>query len=114
MADPAAGGSADGPPRHRGHRDVPVLLRLERLLRPVPLLQREPEQLDAVVGTGLLPDPPRGRVEPGHRRHRTDHRAGDRGVLLRSEGVRARRDPDWSQRMKIAVVGGGSTYTPEL
>src|SRR5882672_10092513 len=34
--------------------------------------------------------------------------------LRRAEGIRPRCHPDWSQRMKIAVVGGGSTYTPEL
>ena len=35
-------------------------------------------------------------------------------VLLRAEGLHRRRDPDRSQGMKLAVVGGGSTYTPEL
>src|SRR6266516_142217 len=114
MAHAVQGGLADGPAGHRGHRDVPVLLRLERLLRSVPLHQREPGQLDHLTGHSLVPYPPRGRVEPGHRGDRAGHRPSDHRLLLRAEGVRTRRHPDWSQRMKIAVVGGGSTYTPEL
>src|SRR5262249_14744474 len=40
--------------------------------------------------------------------------AGDRAVLLRPEGVHRGRDPDGGEGMKLAVVGAGSTYTPEL
>src|SRR6185312_9337482 len=35
-------------------------------------------------------------------------------VLRRAEGLRRGRHPDGGQGMKVAVVGGGSTYTPEL
>src|SRR5262249_27816997 len=30
------------------------------------------------------------------------------------EGVRRGRNTDWSQGMKLTVIGAGSTYTPEL
>ena len=42
------------------------------------------------------------------------HGAGDRPLLPRAEGVRRGRDADGGEGMKIAVIGGGSTYTPEL
>ena len=35
-------------------------------------------------------------------------------LLPRAEGVRRRRDADRGEGMKLAVVGAGSTYTPEL
>ena len=35
-------------------------------------------------------------------------------VLLRAEGLRRGHHADGGQGMKVAVVGGGSTYTPEL
>src|SRR4029077_4765379 len=35
-------------------------------------------------------------------------------LLPRPEGVRGGRDADGGERMKLAVIGGGSTYTPEL
>ena len=35
-------------------------------------------------------------------------------LLPRAEGLRRGRHPDGGEGMKIAVVGGGSTYTPEL
>ena len=41
------GHPADGQARHRGGRAVPVLLLLERLLRPADLRPREPGRLDA-------------------------------------------------------------------
>ena len=40
--------------------------------------------------------------------------AGDHRVLLRPEGLRRGRHADGGEGMKLAVVGGGSTYTPEL
>ncbi len=76
VADAAAGGRCRWPgPGIAATAHVPVLLRLERLLRPVPLHQREPEQLDAVAGPGLVPQPartstgtwsPRRRSSPSH------------------------------------------------
>ena len=47
-------------------------------------------------------------------RRRARHAAGDRAVLPRPARLRRGRHADRSQRMKVAVVGGGSTYTPEL
>ena len=40
--------------------------------------------------------------------------AGDHSLLPRAARVRRGRHPDRGQGMKVAVVGGGSTYTPEL
>ena len=40
--------------------------------------------------------------------------ARDRPLLPRPEGVRRGRHADGGEGMKIAVIGGGSTYTPEL
>src|SRR5580765_3033957 len=40
--------------------------------------------------------------------------ARDHRVLSRAEGFRRRRNSHGSKGMKIAVIGGGSTYTPEL
>src|SRR3954466_9383987 len=53
-------------------------------------------------------------MEPDDGRDAARDGAGDRRLLPRAEGVRRRRDLDRGQRMKIAVIGGGSTYTPEL
>src|SRR6185503_11726489 len=38
----------------------------------------------------------------------------DRAVPRRPEGLRGGRDADGGQGMKVAVIGAGSTYTPEL
>ena len=40
--------------------------------------------------------------------------ARDHRLLPRAEGLRRGRHADGGQGMKIAVIGGGSTYTPEL
>ena len=40
--------------------------------------------------------------------------AGRRPVLPRPEGVRRGRDADGGEGVKLAVIGAGSTYTPEL
>src|SRR4051794_29661507 len=53
-------------------------------------------------------------MEPDDGRDAARDGAGDRRLLPRAEGLRRRRDLDRGQRMKIAVIGGGSTYTPEL
>src|SRR5215467_2529642 len=71
-------------------------------------------QLDHVARPRVVPDPEQHQMEPGHRRDRHHHHSGQRAVLLRPEGIRAGRDAHGSQRMKFAVIGGGSTYTPEL
>jgi ABC-type glycerol-3-phosphate transport system permease component len=53
-----------------------------------------------------------GAVEPDHGRDAALHGAGDHRLLPRAAGVRRGRDPDRGEGMKVAVVGGGSTYTP--
>src|SRR5262249_17178614 len=53
-------------------------------------------------------------VEPDGGRDAARDGPGDRPLLPRAEGLRRGRDADGGQGMKIAVVGGGSTYTPEL
>src|SRR5262249_41828786 len=49
-----------------------------------------------------------------HGRHRARDGTGDPALLPGPEGVHRGRHADGGQGMKIAVVGGGSTYTPEL
>src|SRR5262245_16618882 len=53
-------------------------------------------------------------MEPDDGRHAARDGAGDHRLLPRPEGVRRGRDADRGEGMKVAVVGGGSTYTPEL
>src|SRR4029450_7755768 len=60
------------------------------------------------------PDDLPGAVEPDDGRDAALHVARDPRLLPRAAGVRRGRDPDRGEGMKIAVVGGGSTYTPEL
>ena len=61
-----------------------------------------------------VPQPAPGAVEPHHGGDAARDVAGDRHLLPRPEGVRRGHHADGGQGMKIAVVGGGSTYTPEL
>ncbi len=67
--------------------------------------------LDRTVGVPVVAP---GAVEPDDGRDAARDGAGDRDLLPRAEGVRRGRDADGSEGMKIAVVGAGSTYTPEL
>src|SRR5262249_34403597 len=67
--------------------------------------------LDRPLG---IPLPAPGAVEPDHGRDAPRDGAGDRALLRRAEGVRRRRHSHRSQGMKLAVIGAGSTYTPEL
>src|SRR5881227_1573243 len=53
-------------------------------------------------------------MESHHGGDRADHGAGDRAVRVRAEVLRQGYYVHGSQGMKLAVVGGGSTYTPEL
>src|SRR6266480_5081787 len=53
-------------------------------------------------------------MEPDHGCDSVGDGAGDRDLLPRPARVRRRRNAHGGQGMKIAVVGGGSTYTPEL
>ena len=55
-----------------------------------------------------------GAVEPDDGGDAARDGAGDRPLLPRAEGVRRGRHADGGEGMKIAVIGGGSTYTPEL
>src|ERR687885_1670106 len=66
-------------------------------LRARPIQERAPHQLESDDGRNAAGDG-----------------AGDHRVLLRAEGVHRGRDPHRGEGMKLAVVGGGSTYTPEL
>src|SRR5206468_12818802 len=55
-----------------------------------------------------------GAVEPDHGGDAARDVAGDHPVLPRAARLRRGDHPDRSEGMKVAVVGGGSTYTPEL
>src|SRR5262249_13411368 len=92
----------------------PVLLLLERLLWAAAVHQRERERVDAVTRTGVVSLVAPCRLESRLRRDHADPDTGRGPLLLRPEGFRAGRDTDGSEGVKIAVVGGGSTYTPEL
>ncbi len=109
-----AGGHPDDQAGDRRRRLVRVLQLLERLLRAADLRQREPGRLDAQLRARVLQERPPHELEPDDGRDVAGHGAGDRRVLLRAEGVHRRRDAHRGEGMKIAVVGGGSTYTPEL
>src|SRR6266545_4074653 len=53
-------------------------------------------------------------MEPHHGGDAARDGAGDHPLLPGAEGFRRGRDADGGEGMKIAVIGGGSTYTPEL
>ncbi len=91
---------------------LPLLL--EGLLRAAPLHRRELLELDALRLVGAVPDALPGPMEPDHGGDPPLHGPGDRPLLLRPEGVRRGRDAHRGEGMKVAVVGAGSTYTPEL
>src|SRR3954453_13552674 len=107
--DPATGQAGD-----RRRRAVQLPLRLERLLRPAAVHGRERRPLDAVGRAGAVPDDLPGPVEPDDDGHAAVHGAGDRRLLRRPEGVRRGRHADGGEGMRVAVIGAGSTYTPEL
>src|SRR5262249_13350913 len=70
--------------------------------------------LGRVNRTRSVPEPAPGAVAAHDGGDAADHGAGDRALLPCTACVRRRRDADWSEGMKVAVVGAGSTYTPEL
>ena len=99
----------------RGGRAVLVPLHLERLLPAAALRRREPATT--------------GSLSIGLSQFRSLHQVQWNltmaatllvmvpvivAVLPRPEGVRRGRHADRGEGMKVAVVGGGSTYTPEL
>src|SRR5262249_42304010 len=103
--------------RDRRRRAVQLPLLLERFLRAAAVHRREPGPLDPVGRALAVPHPAPGAVEPDDGGDDPVHGAGDRALLRRPTGVRRRRDVDGGQGMtglKVAVIGGGSTYTPEL
>ena len=66
------------------------------------------------LGPVAVPHPVPGRVEPDDDGHDPLHGAGHRALLRGAEGVRRGRHAHRGEGMKVAVVGAGSTYTPEL
>ncbi len=86
--DPGAGRAADGQAGHRGRGALPVLLRLERLLRSADLRVREPRCLDPELRPGVVQGRAPHRLESHHGRDRSGHGPCDPRVLLRTEGVR--------------------------
>ena len=93
---------------------VPVLLPVERLLRAADLHEREPRGVDLELWTGVVQERAPHQLEPHHGRDPAGDGSGDRGVLPGAESIHRRCHAHGGQGMKIAVVGGGSTYTPEL
>src|SRR5262249_15262435 len=112
--DPAHGDPAAGQAGDRCGRAVRLPVRVERLLRPAAVHGREPRALDAVGRPGAVPHHLPGPVEPDDDGHAAVHGPGHRRVLRRAEGVRRGRDADGGEGMRVAVIGAGSTYTPEL
>ena len=91
-----------------------VLLHLERLLPAAAVPLRQSGQLGSLDRAVAVPLAAPGAVEPRDGRDAARDAARDRPLLPRPEGVRRGRHPHGGEGMKIAVVGGGSTYTPEL
>src|SRR5262249_50507263 len=91
-----------------------VPLHVQRLLPAAPLRRRAAAQLGALDRPVGVPLAPPGGVEPDDGRDAACDGAGDRHLLPRTARVRRGRDADRGQRMKLAVIGAGSTYTPEL
>src|SRR5262249_50360290 len=99
---------------NRGGRTLLVPLHVQRLLPAAPLHRREPPSLGTADRSVRGPLAPPGAVEPDDGSDAARDGAGDHPLLPRAEGVRRRRDADRSEGMKLAVIGAGSTYTPEL
>src|SRR4029450_8860740 len=87
---------------------------LQRLLPATALHEREPAQLGAVDRALRVPLASSGAVEPDHGRDAPRHGARDRHLLPGAKGLRRGCDLDRGEGMKLAVVGAGSPYTPEL
>ena len=66
------------------------------------------------IGLAAVPLVPPGAVEPDDGGDAARDGAGDHPLLPRAARFRRGRHADRGEGMKIAVVGGGSTYTPEL
>ena len=98
----------------RRRRALLVPLHVQRLLPAAPLHRREPAPLGAADRALRVPLAAPGAVEPDDGRDAARHGAGDRAVLPRAEGLRRGRHADGGEGMKLAVIGAGSTYTPEL
>src|SRR3954468_2920774 len=113
-ADPADRRAAAGEARDRGGRALLVPLHVQRLLPAAAVSAREPEPLGAADRALGVPVAAPGAVEPDDGRNAARDGARDPALLRRAEGLRRGRDADGCKGMKIAVIGGGSTYTPEL
>src|SRR5581483_3091050 len=108
------GGRATREAGDRGGRTLLVPLHVQRLLPAAPLYGREPAQLAAADRALAVPLAAPGAVEPDDGGDAARDGARDRDLLPRAEGLRRGRHAHRGQRMKLAVIGAGSTYTPEL
>src|SRR5262245_25322522 len=95
-------------------RALLVPVHVQRLLPAAALPAREPEPLGAADRPVGVPLAAPGAVEPDDGGDAARDDAGDHPVLPGAEGVRRGSDVNGREGMKIAVIGGGSTYTPEL
>ena len=82
----------------------------------LPLLytRENPSSWVLQIGLSRVPLPAPGAVESHHGGDAARDGARDHRLLPGAEGLCRRRDAHRGQGMKIAVIGGGSTYTPEL
>ena len=91
-----------------------VLYTLQRLLPAAALHGRELVELAGLGRALAVPQPAPGAVEPDDGGDARRDGAGDHPLLPRPARLRRGRDADGGEGMKLAVVGAGSTYTPEL
>src|SRR5947209_6685261 len=114
VPDHAPGGGEAGQAGDRGRGAVQLSSVLERLLGAPPIHRAEPGALDALGGPGSIPKPLYGQLEPGHGRNDRVHGPGDPALLLRATSLRGGDHADGGEGMKLAVIGAGATYKPDL
>src|SRR5207302_1092397 len=100
--------------RDRRRTALLVPVPVQRLLPAAALFGRVAPSLGVVDRALRVPLAPSGAMEPDDGRDAARHGAGDRPLLPRAARVRRGRDADGGERMKLTVIGAGSTYTPEL
>src|SRR5262249_49884017 len=89
-------------------------LHVQRLLPAAPVHERQRFELAGLGGAVAVPQPPSGAMEPDDGGDARRHGAGRDPLLPGPAGIRGGCDAHGGQGMKLAVVGAGSTYTPEL